>query len=458
MNYEYIEKIKNAYGKITVIGDFMIDQYYNVNCERISPEYPLPVYISENMDAISVPGGAGNLARQFQDFNVSVDLLSLIDSTSDQLLNKYDIPHGFSVYLPVDKHVPIKQRLFQDQFPLVRWDIESKNYGLKNLSDYQSKLFNTKSASWHNWTPDSDIVLYSDYDKGVFADISSVPMPKNAITIIDPKNGPLSKWTGCTAFKPNSKEAYNFTGLTFWEDQVKSLQDTLQCKMVIITRGGDGVVGTIENELFEYSPITKKAATSVIGGGDTFMAFLALGLLTDIPVLEAITSAWEAGSIYVDKRYNEPVTVRDLKNKFTPTKFISREELSKIDNLVFTNGCFDLGLTRAHIEIIKFAKKQGDKLVVAVNSDASVSRLKGPTRPIMTLRDRMEILAGLEDVDYVVSFEEDTPLEIIKETVPKIIVKGGDYTPETTVGYGICKVIMAPHFDCISTTQKINSL
>jgi len=179
---------------------------------------------------------------------------------------------------------------------------------------------------------------------------------------------------------------------------------------------------------------------------------MAIGL--DICLPECLSIAFEAGTKYVANRYNKPLNPSDF---FVDTKLITNPLVLKNRDfdLVWTNGCFDFGLTSAHVDCLKFAKSQGSKLVVGLNSDASVNRLKGSGRPMLPLRDRIKILSSLECVDFVISFEEDTPIGTIKKIVPDIIVKGGDYKKENVVGNNISNVIIFDYVDSISTTEKI---
>jgi D-beta-D-heptose 7-phosphate kinase/D-beta-D-heptose 1-phosphate adenosyltransferase len=184
------------------------------------------------------------------------------------------------------------------------------------------------------------------------------------------------------------------------------------------------LVGIIDGEWFEYSPQKKIEAISVIGAGDCFVAFLALALGCGFDIAESAEIAFEAGAVYVQRKYNKPVSPSDL---ISSSKKVDVSLLRKMDcKLVFTNGCFDI-LHVGHLELLRKAKTFGDKLVVAVNSDESIQRLKGDGRPINCLEDRMEMLASLEFVDFVVSFEEDTPYNLIQEIMPEVLVKGKDW-------------------------------
>jgi len=220
-------------------------------------------------------------------------------------------------------------------------------------------------------------------------------------------------------------------------------------------------MGKVGGKHFEYQTSSSVTAESVIGAGDCFVAFMAMGLATGMDIEHVVEVAYEAGKAYVQRKHNKPLTPYDLLRHADPieAKIVTPEFLKNRDfKLSMTNGCFDFGLTGAHIKSLQYAKSCGDKLVVAINSDSSVEFLKGVGRPIMPLEERMCVVAGLECVDFVVSFDESTHVEMIKTMHPEFLIKGGDYQPENVVGYGIVPIIIHPIFGGISTTQKLNGL
>jgi D-beta-D-heptose 7-phosphate kinase/D-beta-D-heptose 1-phosphate adenosyltransferase len=301
--------------------------------------------------------------------------------------------------------------------------------------------------------PNADVAIFSDYNKGFFSSKHQIiDLYKDVITIVDPKTGPLSKWKGCTVFKPNSNEAKTLTGLTQWKEQAKYLQNELECEAVVITFGGDQVSGIWNGEFFNFIPHRSVAVESVVGAGDCYAAFFAMAMGHGFSVPESAEIAWSAGAIYVQNIRNRPITPAEL----SIDGIVDPLDLTNRDfKLVMTNGCFDVGLTQGHVKCLEYAKQQGDKLVVAINSDSSIKRLKGGNRPIMDLAERAFILSSLKCVDFVVSFEEDTPLEVIQQIHPDIIIKGGDYTIEQVVGNGLAKIIIAPFYESSSTTEKL---
>jgi D-beta-D-heptose 7-phosphate kinase/D-beta-D-heptose 1-phosphate adenosyltransferase len=437
---------------IGVVGDVICDEYYSVEVKRISPEFPIPVYHSctyEPNDSV-VPGGAANVAYQFTNFNVQERLVSLINRPAETLFNSKGISTNTCKVVP-NCVVPIKRRIYSHNLPLVRHDIERENYGLEDIKRHLLDLS----------VPETDFCIYSDYSKGLF----SFPwfrkfLQKNP-NIVDPKNNFIDLWEGCTYFKPNSNEAEKLSERKNVYDQLEFFIDALKCTGVLITQSGSGVVGKEQNgDIFEVRPSHVMAnPESVIGAGDCFIAFTSMALARGFSLEEAARIAFVAGCCYVQKRHNSPLCAAEILS-FIGCKKIDDPEILKRRNfkLAFANGCFDLGLTAPHVELLEFAKSKADKLVVALNTDASVARLKGSSRPIVPLEERLRIIASLGVVDYVVYFDEDTPYEIIKKIMPDLIVKGGDYKKDQVVGHDIVNVELFKITKGMSTTDKIKKI
>jgi len=451
----YLKSLKSK-KIITVVGDSMIDEYYQVTSNRISPEFPIPVLKSKSEEPFKVvAGGAANVIRQLEYQNVESKLVSILDSYSYEVFNK-NINVDCCVF-PWNAKIPVKKRFYQDDFPLVRWDCETANYNL-NEKDYDETI---KSLV----IPESDIIVFSAYGKGIFYTPWYKKYLKNNITIVDPKkNG--EKWENCTIFKPNSVEARNISGKKEIKDQLNFLINKIKCKAVIITQSGEGVCGCVDSpdNYFEIKPQNKNIdVRSVIGAGDCFTAFLALSYSHGFSLEDSSKIAFNAGISYVKNKHNETVCLLDLLESCEDyDKIIYTPELlkSRKTKLAFTNGCFDI-LHEGHLQSLRFAKSKAEKLVVAVNSDASIKRIKGSERPINNLKSRMNMLASLDFVDYVVSFEEDTPLEIIKSINPDVLIKSEPYNSKEVIGSDIVKkVFICPKKIDISTTlilQKYKS-
>ena len=447
---ELYRRTQSSLKTITVVGDCMLDEFYNGTISRINPEHPSAIYkMTSSSPYKVVPGGAGNTIKQLDNFRCSNSLVSIINGYASNVLSKNNIDHVNS-HISEDICVPLKRRYHSGETFLYRHDIEQKNYGKDSLSEILSNLY----------VPESDVVIYSDYNKGVFSHPWFRKDMGNHISIVDPKSD-IDKWHGCTIFKPNSKEAYELSGKSFWKDQLVFFMKTLACKGCIITQSGDGVVGCYEDEFFEVRPQkTIKFVENVSGAGDSFISMLALCLAHEFDLQTASEIAFLGGLSYVQRKHNQPNSILDLYNSCIDyDKIIEYPEILKESkNLVFTNGCFDI-LHPGHIQTLKFAKSKGDKLVVGVNSDESVKRLKGNERPINNLQSRMTALAELEMVDYVVSFSEDTPLEVIKKIIPTSLVKGGDYKTKTVVGSELVdNVYYADFLNGHSTTNIIEKI
>ena len=364
----------NEKNRITaaVVGDAVIDEYYLVNADRVSPEFPIPVMLSTALaPTYSLPGGAANVAYQFKHFNATCNLFSFLDKLSQEVFEDAGINarHGTGFNSGTwarnrVKHVPIKRRLYQGDFPLCRWDIEYKSYG--NTTEHLNKIHNCLYEELRTIQP--EIVILSDYDKGFFTQYSrDLWLKSSAISIVDVKKGPASNWKGCTIFKCNIKEAEDLCGFKSTPNyQCDYLLNETGAEVVIITDGGNGVYGVLGtawgNKYFEYKPKKSVVANSVIGAGDCFAAFLALAYAQKMPIEECVEVAFESGAIYVKNKHNKPITPYDLlsHDDHVTAKFVKPESLAKRDfKLVFTNGCFDI-LHDAHIELLKFARSKGD--------------------------------------------------------------------------------------------------
>ena len=446
---KFYQKSLQTEKKITVVGDSMLDEYYQVTSNRISPEFPIPVLKSKYEEPTKVvPGGAANVIRQLEFQNVDSKLVSILDAHSYEIFNK-NINVDYCV-IPWNSMVPRKKRFYHEDFPLVRWDCETDKYNLNN-QDYEQAI---KSLT----IPESDIIVFSAYGKGMFFTPWYKKYLKNNITIVDPKkNG--EKWENCTIFKPNASEAQNISGKKEIKDQLNFIMKKVKCKAVIITQSGEGVCGCVDSpdNYFEIRPQIKNIdVRSVIGAGDCFTAFLALSYSHGFSLEDCSKIAFNAGISYVKNKHNEILCLLDLLESCEDyDKIIYNPNIleKRKTKLAFTNGCFDI-LHEGHLQSLKFAKSKADKLVVAVNSDASVKRLKGKQRPINDIKTRMNMLASLDFVDYVVCFEEDNPLKIIKSIKPDVLVKSQPYNAKEVVGANIVpEVYICPKKIDISTTS-----
>ncbi len=444
--------------RIAIIGDCMLDEYYQVKIERISPEGPFPIALSQSVIPHMVrPGGAGNVAYQFKNFNADVYLFGFLDKDAEKVYKEAGIDTRNCTRIDA---IPRKRRFYDGETQYhFRWDIEDTKADPAALKSFQKETVKKIKALGK-----IDAIICSDYAKGVFTSTSFLGSLRGTPIIVDPKKD-WKKWKNiATIFKPNSEETRRFVPQNgtekegaYFKRACKEMQKELRTKGVIVTRGGNAVVG-IEKTFFEYKPTQKVSPASIIGAGDCFMALTALCIGHEFSLRKSAEVAYEGTSLSVQKKMNDPLSPVEMQKA---SKFIVHKETlrNRKYKLVFTNGCFDI-LHVGHLELLNFARSKGDKLIVAVNSDASVRRLPGKSgRPIVALEERMQILAGLECVDYVISFDENTPIELIRELHPDVLVKGGDYTRSTVVGEKLVKdVVICPFIEGRSTTKIIEKI
>jgi D-beta-D-heptose 7-phosphate kinase/D-beta-D-heptose 1-phosphate adenosyltransferase len=439
--HELFNELLNKKITISVVGDTLIDEFYKVNVNRISPEFPIPVMLSNSGNPYkTVCGGAANVANQFKYFNIDTKLVSFLNFYAKELCDAegIDISHSHECDTC---QVPIKKRFYHDDHPIMRWDVEAKNYGVDNLAQ-QLKNLNP---------PESDVVIYSDYDKGLFT--KKFNMTGNGISLVDPKID-VSLWNKCSVFKQNYHEAVRITGEKDIKKQIDKIIKKLKCEQVVITKSGEGVFGYSKEEGYvEVIPENElPKPVSVSGAGDAFAGFLAMGLGCGFSLKQSMTWAFNAGTIYVSNKYNQPLCMADFLRK---EKYVKNWEFLANRNfkLVVTGGCFDV-LHKGHMHSLREAKKHGDRLCVTLNSDESIKRLKGPKRPIMPLESRIEVLKSLEFVDYIVVFESNTPEDVLKVLKPDVYVKGTDYKNKELHGSEYVKrVVLVDLVEGYSTTK-----
>lgn len=433
---------------INVIGDVLIDEYYHVEVDRISPEFPIPVHSSDTSEPYqTLCGGAANVAYQFRNFNVKVNIISLLSPKAEKICSSSGINTEYSI---VDEEInnPIKRRFYKDFHPLIRWDIEKSNFGLNNIDSYLEKIK----------IPEADINIFSDYDKGLFSTNWHKKYLKQSKSLVDPKKK-LNIWEGCYLFKPNAVEAKRFVNKEKVEDQLKWLQALLGCNNVVITNAGECVDAIDDNEKVYHVTPSKKVIKpeSVIGAGDAYMAFLAMSLGSGIDLLESLNISFEAGINYVANRYNKPLNPSDF---FVEDKLIDNPAVlrNRDFSLVWTNGCMDL-THFGHISSLKQAKSFGDKLCVGINSDESIAKLKGEKRPIIPLSQRIEMLKAIKYVDFIFVLEEDFPQNAIESIKPNVLVKGEDWRGKNIAGANVVdRIEFIPLVEGLSTTNIIDKI
>ena len=411
---------------IHVIGDIMLDRWIFGKIDRISPEAPVPILLqtSENFNV----GGAGNVALNIANINDQVDLYGSISNDAEglKILELLKNTNVNSMISSDSSKTTTKNRLVEQNGQQVcRWDYEEK---------YELNLPLTKLISN---VRKNDVVVVSDYAKG-FIKKNTVSSIK-AKVIVDPKQD-VYFYKGAYLVKPNMKEYEQWFG-KFSVDKAFTQLNKYQWDWFVVTDGVNGIHVINKNKEYKHFQNKSDKIVDVTGAGDTVTAVIAHGININMNVFDACSMACYAASKAVERQGATIISSEDLKN----------------ETLVWTNGVFDV-LHKGHFELLKFAKKQGDKLIVGINSDDSVKRLKGKDRPINTQEERMSQLISLPWVDKVVIFHDDTPLKKIKEFNPDFIVKGGDYTVDKVVGNKLANVIIFPFVEGLSTSKIVNRI
>ena len=462
--------------KILVIGDLMIDHYLWGSCERISPEAPVQVINVDNES--TVLGGSGNVINNLKALGAQVDVISVIGGceTSDELkilLNDINVNSKYLI-TQKDRITSKKSRIIAAQQQVVRYDRESTD---EISTKSQTTILNTFKKIITNY----DAVLLSDYGKGVLTSdltqsLIAIANDNNKKVLIDPKGLDYSKYKGAYLLTPNKKEASEATQINIHDDAtltqaITQLKTNCDLDVSLITLSEQGVA--VYDDTLRTHPTVAREVFDVTGAGDTVLASLGFALSCGLDIDNSVEFANLAAGVVVGKigsataTLNEIIEYESSLNKSTSDEHIktldeiitlSTELKSRDKKIVFTNGCFDL-LHAGHVRYLETAKSFGDMLILGLNSDRSVTTLKGEGRPINTQLDRAYILAALEAVDYVVIFDEDTPYDLIKAVKPHVLVKGGDYEGQDVVGQDIADELKLVQFvDGKSTTKTIEKI
>ena len=471
-----MQVFKEAKPNILVIGDLMIDHYLWGSCERISPE--APVQVVDIQKETTVLGGAGNVVNNLKALGANVSVSSVIgdDVNGKELISMLkDINVDTqNLIVELERKTSKKSRVIAVSQQILRYDKESKNDISKESN---KKILTLLSKSIFSY----DSVILSDYGKGVLTEelsqgIISLANQYNVKVLVDPKGKDFLKYRGAYLLTPNKKEAILATGIDIRDK--KSLKDALlklkyECDLDVslITLSEDGIA-TYENGVKVF-PTVAKEVFDVTGAGDTVIASIAFALSIGKNLEETAAFANLAAGVVVGKIGSATVTIDEIEDyeaslhKSTSDAHIKNfEDINAIvqrykqngKKIVFTNGCFDI-LHVGHVKYLQIAKSFGDILIVGLNSDESVSRLKGSSRPINIAQDRAYLLAALEAVDFVVPFESDTPYELIKMIKPDVLVKGGDYEGKIVVGTEFAGELKLVDFvDGKSTTKTIQKI
>jgi len=461
--------------QVLVLGDIMLDRYWEGGTSRISPEAPVPVVKVEQIN--DRPGGAGNVALNIAALGAGAQLCGYTgdDEMADSL---EDMLRGAGVHCGFTRiagHPTItKLRVVSRHQQLIRLDFEEP--GLSSAGAPLVDLLPPMLAH-------CGALVLSDYAKGALEDPAPLIAAANAVgvpVLVDPKGTDFSRYRGATLLTPNFHEFEAVVGRCATEAELvargEQLMSELQLQALLVTRGEHGMTLLRPGEEELHLPARAREVFDVTGAGDTVIAVLASAVAAGADLPQAVALANIAASIVVGKLGTATVSGPELRRAVQQDQGSERgavtlEQLqiavadarSQGEKVVFTNGCFDI-IHAGHITYLEEARQQGDRLIVAVNSDESVRRLKGKGRPINPAERRMAVLAGLEAVDWVVCFTDDTPRELLQVLQPDVLVKGGDYADkEAVVGWEIVEayggeVKVLGVVDDLSTTAIVSRI
>ena len=421
---------------VLIIGDVMLDRYWHGATSRVSPEAPVPiVHIKQQEERL---GGAGNVAWNIRALGSQVTLISVTgtDEAADKISSQMTTKGIHCAFIRLaDVLTVTKLRILSRHQQLIRLDFED---GFTSL--------NTQSlqAQMQTYLNTVDVVVLSDYGKGTLAEPSTLINEARAVNkpvLVDPKGNDFNKYQGATVITPNLAEFESVVGTCSTPNQLvekgQALREQLGLEALLITRSQRGMTLLRQNQNALHLPAHAHEVFDVTGAGDTVIGVLAAALASGQDWVSATILANLAAGLTVAKLGAATVSVAELEHALhkqngkgvhdvTTLKMAVKAAQANGEIVVMTNGCFDI-LHAGHIHYLTQARQLGDRLIVAVNDDGSVHRLKGKHRPINNLDKRITVLNALECVDWVIPFSEDTPKNLICQILPDVLVKGGDY-------------------------------
>ena len=460
--------------QVLVVGDLMLDRYWHGATSRISPEAPVPVVkVGQSEDRI---GGAGNVALNIASLGAGASLVSVVgrDEAADALKARLDSAGIYADFQVSDSKPTItKLRVISRHQQLLRLDFE-ENFDAVDCDQLPQKvaaLLNGIGA-----------LVLSDYAKGALVNPQPLIAEAKAAgvpVLVDPKGSDFERYSGATLLTPNLAEFEMVVGHCANEQALvekgAQLLETLDIEALLITRSEHGMTLLRKGQRELHLPARAREVFDVTGAGDTVISVLSAALAAGEALPEAVAMANIAAGIVVGKLGTATVSMPELRRAIQQEQgsergVVNEEQLmvdvadarAQNERIVFTNGCFDI-LHAGHVGYLEQARKLGDRLVVAINSDASVTRLKGEGRPINPVDRRMAVLAGLEAVDWVLSFEDNTPERLLELIRPDVLVKGGDYSRSEVVGWEIVdayggEIAVLDFLDDCSTTAIVNKI
>ncbi|CAM4444615.1 MAG: Bifunctional protein HldE [Legionellaceae bacterium] len=467
-----IPNYQNA--RVLIMGDVMLDRYWHGSTTRVSPEAPVPVVHIQQEE--NRPGGAGNVALNIATLGAHVSLLGMIgDDEAGSVLEQKLRDANIDCHFEKLKELPTitKLRILSQHQQLIRLDFEETN--LTQLPLHLPLEYSSILSQAH-------ILVLSDYAKGTLRNIPEIIKQAkimNIPVIVDPKGTDFTKYDGATLLTPNKKEFEAIVGPCLTEkeliEKAHELIHSLNLKALLVTQGEKGMTLIELDKPGFHLPACQHEVYDVTGAGDTVIATLAASLAAGETLVNAVKLANIAAGISVSKLGTTSVNLSELRRNIWQTNIfedcIMTEEQLLIaiqdakahgECIVMTNGCFDI-LHAGHVTYLDQAKRLGDRLIVAINTDESIRQLKGNERPINSLSHRMTVLAGLNAVDWVIPFNENTPERLLALIKPDILVKGGDYTIKEVIGHEIVfeyggEVNVLKHIEGCSTTRIIEKM
>ena len=437
--------------RVLVLGDVMLDRYWSGPTSRISPEAPVPVVKIEDIE--NRAGGAGNVALNIASLTATADLIGLVgqDENAHVLHKTLDSERIHCHFTRLASHPTItKLRVLSRHQQLIRLDFEEGFHDVDTTP---------MQEQYNSLMSDCGAVILSDYGKGALSQVQGLirdARQAGVPVLVDPKGTDFERYKGATLITPNLSEFEAVVGKCKDEADLMekgfALMEHCELDALLVTRSEKGMTLFQKDQQPLHLPATAREVYDVTGAGDTVISVLGASIAAGASFAEATALANTAAALVVAKLGTATVSLAELRREVRADQqahsgIMDEDQLLQLveeakehgETIVMTNGCFDI-LHPGHVSYMRNAKKLGDRLIVAVNTDESVRRLKGPDRPINNTAHRMDVLSGLESVDWVVPFEEDTPQRLIAKILPDILVKGGDYKVEDIAG---AKEVMA---------------
>jgi D-beta-D-heptose 7-phosphate kinase/D-beta-D-heptose 1-phosphate adenosyltransferase len=465
-----------------VLGDVMLDRFVYGSVKRISPEAPVPIMtIRHHAD---MPGGAGNVVRNLAVLGARSIIVGVVgdDTWGRSLTAEFHKIPDLRSGLVVDesRETTVKTRYVAEGQQVLRADRETVFPLSPDIEEQVLAAYGTALA-------EADVVILSDYGKGVLSEAvvgTAISMARSAgkQVIVDPKAKTFERYRGATLIKPNRSELQAACGFECETDEqveeaCRQVINSGHCETLVVTRGKNGMSVVSSHGPALHLRTSAREVFDVSGAGDTVAATLALALAAGASLGEACTLANVAAGIVVGKHGTAIVTPGEIGAALRPSesaveqhKFFSYDHVVQLARgwraegltVAFTNGCFDL-LHPGHVALIDRARRSADRLIVGLNADASVRKMKGPTRPVQNEIARATVLASLKSVDAVVIFPEDTPLQLIERLMPDVLVKGADYRLDEVVGADLVmkrggEVILADLLSGHSTSSTVQRM